>query len=161
MLKNTVILATISFLILPWAMTEKVYADFSATDGTYFCNVNDLTVEKSGYSYLIFQENRYWASETPEDIATNILNGNYSKMLDDLGRTYHCLKDNGINPDSVDTMPSYLIIGLNLAKEQNPEKFAEVAPNFSNYVPVPEFGSFAALMIVISVIGVIVISRKF
>jgi hypothetical protein len=82
-------------------------------------------------------------------------------MLDDLGRTYHCLKDNGINPDSVATMPSYLIIGLNLAKEQNPEKFAEVAPNFSNYVPVPEFGSLAALMIVISVIGVIVISRKF
>lgn len=159
-MKSIVIFSIVLLLILPLLLTVRAYADFNATDNTYFCNSKDLTIEKNGYLYLLTQEDRYWSSETPQDIATNILNTNYSLMLDNLGKTYHCLKDNGVDPDSVGTLPSYLLDGFNLAKQQNPDKFAQVAPNFSQYVPVPEFGTLVGLVIVLSVIGVVIVSRR-
>ncbi len=81
-------------------------------------------------------------------------------MLNHLGQAYHCLKDNNIDPDSVTKIPPYLLQGLNLAKEQNPEKFAQIAPDFSNYVPIPEFGTLAGMIVAISIIGVLIVSRK-
>ncbi len=159
-MKNIVIFVTLAFLISPFVLTGKGYADFNATDNTYFCNSKDLTIEKNGYAYLLTQEDRYWSSESPSDIATNILNTNYSLMLDNLGKTYHCLKDNGIDPDSIGTLPSYLLDGLNMAKQQNPEKFEKFAPNFYQYVPVPEFGSLSGLIIILSIFSVLLISRK-
>ena len=159
MLKYTVLALTI--VILPLILTGKAFADYNVSNGEYFCNSSDLTVEKSGYSYLIYQENRYWYGEAPQDIAASILKVNYSKMLDEMGKSYHCLKDNGVDPDSVAIIPPYLLDGMNMAKEQNPEKFSQVAPNFANYVPVPEFGPLAGIIIVISIVGVIVISTRF
>ena len=158
-LKSAALVVTI-LVILPLILTGKAFADYNATTGAYFCNSGDLTIEKSGYSYLIYQENRYWEGEIPQDIATNILKMEYSKMLDDLGKTYHCLKENGVDPDSVTPMPTYLLDGLNMAKAQNPEKFAQVAPNFATFVPVPEFGTLSEMVIIISIIGIIIISRS-
>lgn len=81
-------------------------------------------------------------------------------MLDNLGKSYQCLKENNIDLDSVAKIPPYLLDGLNLAKEQNPEKFAQIAPSFSQYVPVPEFGTIVGMIVAISIIGAIVISRR-
>jgi predicted secreted protein with PEFG-CTERM motif len=160
-LKDTVILAVLIIVISPLILVGNAFADFNATTGMYFCNTKDLKIEKNGYSYFIYQEDRYWAGERPEDIAATILKTSYSStMLDNLGKAYHCLKDNNIDPDSVQKIPTYLLQGLNLAKEQNPEKFSQIAPSFSDYVPVPEFGAFADMIIAISVIGVIVISKR-
>lgn len=153
------IILFLSFLVFPLMMTSA-YADYNTTYNTYFCNSKDLTIEKSGYSYLIYQENRYWESQSPSDIATNVLKGESTRMLDDLGKSYHCLQSNGIDPNSVAVIPQYLIDGVNLAKQQNPEKFAQVVPNFADYVPVPEFGPVTGIIVVISIIGSIIISRK-
>lgn len=156
-----ILLITI-LVISPTILTEKAFADFNATNGAYFCNTKDLAIEKSGYSYFIYQENRYWFGERPEDIAATILKTNYgSGMLNHLGQEYQCLKDNGIDPDSVAQIPPYLLQGLNLVKEQNPEKFSQIAPDFSNYVPVPEFGTLAGMIAVISIMGVLIVSKKF
>ena len=161
LLNNIVILIVLVLVISPFIVSRNAFADFNATNGTYFCNSNDLNAEKNGYSYFIYQENRNWDGESPQDIATTILKTGYSStMLDNLGKAYHCLKDNNIDPDSVQIIPSYILQGLNLAKEQNPEKFAQIAPSFSDYVPVPEFGTLAGVIIIISMIGVMVISRR-
>ncbi len=154
------IILLVASLVLPFVLTDRAYADYNATYGTYFCNSSDLAVERSTYSYLIYQENRYWDSQTPNDIAVNVLRGDSSRMLDDLGKAYHCLKSNGVDPNSVAVIPSYLIEGMNLAKQQNPERFAEVVPNFSDYVPVPEFGQSVGIIAAISTIGTIIFSRK-
>ncbi len=156
------ILSITVLIIFPMILAENAFADFNATNGAYFCNTKDLAIEKSGYSYFIYQENKYWFGERPEDIAATILKTSYSStMLNHLGQAYHCLKDNNIDPDSVEKIPSYLLQGLNLAKEQNPEKFAQIAPDFSNYVPIPEFGTLAGMIVAISTIGVLIVSRKF
>lgn len=161
-MKITGILTITILIISPLMLTEKAFADFNATNGAYFCNTKDMKVEKSSYSYFIYQENKYWFGERPEDIAATLLKTNYSSnMLNNLGKVYHCLKDNNIDPDSVEKIPSYLLDGLNLAKEQDPEKFAQIAPDFSNYVPVPEFGTLAGMIVAISIIGVLIVSRKF
>ena len=161
LLKHIVMISVIILVISPLVGSRYAFADFNATTGMYFCNTSDLTVEKSGYSYFIYQENKYWNGERPEDIAATLLKTSYSStMLDNLGRAYHCLKENNIDPDSVEKIPPYLLEGLNLAREQNPEKFAQIAPSFSDYVPVPEFGTLAGMIIVISIIGVILVSKR-
>ncbi len=142
-------------------LTEKAYADYSATDGTFFCNSNDLTIEKSDYSYLVYQENKYWYGEAPQDIAATLLKMGYSKTLDDLGKTYNCLKSNGVEPNSVTPIPQYLLAGLDAAKAQDPAKFAQVAPNFSNYVPVPEFGPLVTIVTMASIAAAILVSKRF
>ncbi|MDC8451516.1 MAG: PEFG-CTERM sorting domain-containing protein [Candidatus Nitrosotalea sp.] len=161
MLKRILFFSALALGVSPLVISSTAFADFNATTGMYFCNVQDLSVEKSGYSYFIYQEDRYWGGERPQDIAATILKTNYSStMLDNLGKSYQCLKENNIDPDSVAKIPPYLLDGLNLAKEQNPEKFAQIAPSFSQYVPVPEFGTIAGMIVVISIIGAIVISRR-
>lgn len=150
-----------ALVISPLVIYSNAFADFNATTGMYFCNAQDLSIEKSGYSYFIYQEDRYWGGERPQDIAATILKTSYSStMLDNLGKSYQCLKENNIDPDSVAKIPPYLLDGLNLAKEQNPEKFAQIAPSFSQYVPIPEFGTITGMIVAISIIGVIVISRR-
>ena len=162
LLKNIVIISVIVLVISTLVGYRYAFADFNATTGMYFCNTSDLTVEKSGYSYFIYQENRYWNGERSEDIAVTLLKTSYSStMLDNLGKAYHCLKENNIDPDSVEKIPPYLLEGLNLAREQNPEKFAQIAPSFSDYMPVPEFGTLAGVITVISIIGVIIISKRY
>ena len=161
MLKRIFYFSALALAISPLVLSSNAFADFNATTGMYFCNAQDLDVEKSGYSYFIYQEDRYWGGERPQDIAATILKTSYSStMLDNLGKSYQCLKENNINPDSVAKIPPYLLEGLNLAKEQNPEKFAQIAPSFSQYVPVPEFGTIACMIVAISIIGVIVISKR-
>lgn len=145
---------------MTFLLTDKAYADYNATDGTFFCNNSDLTIEKSDYSYLVYQENKYWEGSAPQDIAATLLKMGYSKTLDDLGKTYDCLKSNGIDPDSVTAIPSYLLDGLDMAKSQDPSGFAQVAPNFSNYVPVPEFGPLVTIVAVVSIMTVILISKR-
>ena len=160
MLKVILFLA-LALVVSPLVLSSNAFADFNATTGMYFCNAKDLAIEKSGYSYFIYQEDRYWGDERPQDIAATILKTSYSStMLDNLGKSYQCLKENNVDPDSVAKIPPYLLEGLNLAKEQNPEKFAQIAPSFSQYVPVPEFGTIAGMIVVISIIGAIVISRR-
>ncbi len=160
-LKNVIILPLLVLVISPLIISEDAFADFNATNGTYFCNTHDISVEKSGYSYFIYQEDRYWGGERPEDIAATLLKTSYSStMLDNLGKAYHCLKENNIDPDSVEKIPPYILQAMNLAKEQNPEKFAQIAPSFSDYVPVPEFGTLAGMIVVMSIIGVIIISKR-
>lgn len=160
-LKSIIILPLLALVIFPLVISENAFADFNATTGMYFCNTHDLSVEKSGYSYFIYQEDRYWGGERPEDIAATLLKTSYSStMLDNLGNAYHCLKENNIDPDSVEKIPPYLLQGLNLAREQNPEKFAQIAASFSDYVPVPEFGTLAGMIAAISIIGVIIISKR-
>ena len=154
-------MAVLIIVISPLVLIGNAFADFNATTGMYFCNTKNLIVEKNGYSYFIYEENRYWDGESPKDIAATMLKTSYgSTMLDNLGKAYHCLKDNNIDPDSVQKIPTYLLQGLNLAKEKDPEKFSQIAPSFSDYVPIPEFGAFAGMIIAISVIGVIVISKR-
>jgi hypothetical protein len=161
LMKNIIIVPILVLVISPLIISANAFADFNATNGMYFCNTKDLNAEKSGYSYFIYQENRYWYGEMPEDIAATILKTNYgSTMLDNLGKAYQCLKENNIDPDSVEKIPPYLLQGLNLAKEQDPEKFAQFAPSFSDYVPVPEFGTLAGMIAAISIIGVVIISRR-
>lgn len=161
MLKRILFFSALALVIFPLAISSNAFADFNATTGMYFCNAQDLSVEKSGYSYFIYQEDRYWGGERPQDIAATILKTSYSStMLDNLGKSYQCLKENNIDPDSVAKIPPYLLEGLNLAKEQNPEKFAQIAPSFSQYVPVPEFGTIASMIVAISIIGAIVISKR-
>ena len=160
MLKVIFFLA-LALVVSPLVLSSNAFADFNATTGMYFCNAHDLSIEKSGYSHFIYQEDRYWGGERPQDIAATILKTRYSStMLDNLGKSYQCLKENNVDPDSVAKIPPYLLEGLNLAKEQNPEKFAQIAPSFSQYVPVPEFGMMAGMIVAISIIGVIVISKR-
>ena len=148
-------------VISPLILAGNAFADFNATTGLYFCNSEDLNAEKNGYSYFIYQENRYWEGESPQDISATILKTGYSStMLDNLGKAYQCLKDNNIDPDSVQLIPSYILQGLNLAKEQNPDKFTQIAPSFSDYVPVPEFSTLVGIIMFISTIGGIVISKR-
>ena len=160
-LKKIIIPSILFLVISPLVMSGNAFADFNATNGKYFCNSKDLDAERYGYSYFIYQENRYWEGERPEDIAATLLKTSFSStMLDNLGKAYHCLKENNIDPDSVQKIPTYLLQGLNLAKQQNPEKFAQIAPDFANYVPVPEFGTLAGVITAISIIGVIIISKR-
>lgn len=161
MLKSILYFLTLVLVIFSLVIPSNAFADFNTTTGMYFCNAQDLGIEKSGYSYFIYQEDRYWGGERPQDIAATILKTNYSStMLDNLGKSYQCLKENNVDPDSVAKIPPYLLEGLNLAKTQNPEKFAQIAPSFSQYVPVPEFGTIAGMIAAISIIGVIAISRR-
>lgn len=161
LLKRIIILPVLVLIISPLIIAGNAFADFNATNGNYFCNTGDLSIEKSGYSYLVYQENRYWGGERPEDIAATLLRSSYSStMLDNLGKAYHCLKENNIDPDSVEKIPPYLLEGLNLAEAQNPEKFAQITQSFSDYVPVPEFGTLAGMVVIISIIGVIIVSKR-
>jgi hypothetical protein len=161
LLKNIIIVPVLVLIISPLVIAGNAFADFNATNGRYFCNTADLSIEKSGYSYLIYQEDRYWGGERPEDIAATLLRNSYSStMLDNLGMAYHCLKENNINPDSVEKIPPYLLEGLNLARAQNPEKFAQITQSFSEYVPIPEFGTLAGAIIATSIIGAIIVSKR-
>src|SRR5579864_9535833 len=118
LLKSIIIFPVLVLIISPLIVSQSAYADFNATNGMYFCNTKDLNAEKSGYSYFVYQENRYWYGESPEDISATILRTNHgSMMLDNLGKSYHCLVENNIDPDSVEKIPAYLLQGLNLAKE--------------------------------------------
>ncbi|HET7337344.1 MAG TPA: PEFG-CTERM sorting domain-containing protein [Candidatus Nitrosotalea sp.] len=158
---KVIFFVALALVVSPLVLSSNAFADFNATTGTYFCNAHDLSIEKSGYSYFIYQEDRYWGGERPQDIAATILKTSYSStMLDNLGKSYQCLKENNVDPDSVARIPPYLLEGLNLAKEQNPEKFAQIAPSFSQYVPVPEFGTIASMIVAISIIGAIIISKR-
>jgi predicted secreted protein with PEFG-CTERM motif len=161
-MKITSILLITVIILFPMLLTGKASADFNATNSEYFCNTKDLTIEKSGYSFFIYQENRYWSGESPQDIASTLLKTNHeSPMLNNLGKAYHCLKDNHIDPNSIEKIPPFLLQGLDLAKKQDPVKFAQIAPDFDNYVPIPEFGTLAGMIVAISIMSVLIVSRKY
>ncbi len=71
-----------------------------------------------------------------EDLHAHLAQGQgYQKMI----TIENCFENHGINPDDIAHMNS----------------------NLSQVVAVPEFGSLAVMIIAISIIGVIVISRRF
>lgn len=148
-------------IVSPVAFSGQVFADFNATTREYFCNSSDLKSEKSGYSYFAYQENKYWMGTSPQDIAATLLKSSYpSTMLDNLGRSYHCLKENNIDPDSIAKILPEILQGLNLAKEQDPVRFSQIAQSFDSYVPVPEFGPLAGLVVILSIISILFVSRR-
>lgn len=154
-------LAVLAVVVLLSTFAAKSFGDFNATTGAYFCNAKDLKVEESGYSYFVYQENRYWSGERPEDIAATLLKTDYSSnMLNNLGKAYHCLSDNGIDPDSVARIPPELLQGLDMAKQQDPEKFSQIASDFDRYVPVPEFGP-ATAVIAAALVMALLVSKRF
>ncbi len=159
-MKITIILIIFALVVSPLVFTESAFADYNITTKTYSCNP-DILVAKSDYSYFVYQENKYWSGERPEDIAVTLLKSTYpSIMLDNLGLAYHCLKENNIDPDSVAKMQPELLQGFYLAKQQDPVKFAGIAPDFDSYVPVPEFGPLAGMVTALSILALVLVSKR-
>jgi hypothetical protein len=159
-MKISIILTIFVLVVSPMIFTGSAFADYNAGTKTYSCNP-DILVAKSDYSYFVYQENKYWSGERPEDIAATLLKSTYpSMMLDNLGLAYHCLKENNIDPDSVARIPPELLQGFYIAKQQDPVKFAGIVPDFDRYVPVPEFGPLAGMITVLSILAVVLVSKR-
>ncbi len=152
----------ISVLILsPAILAEKAFAQYNTTTKEYSCNGSDIQASRSDYSYFVYQVNKYWSGERPEDIAATLLKSTYpSPMLTNLGISYQCLKSINIDPDSVAKIQPEVLQGLYVAKQQDPVKFVQIAPDFDANVPIPEFGPLAGLIIVISTVAMITISKR-
>jgi hypothetical protein len=159
-MKIAIILTIFALVASPMIFTESAFADYNAMTKTYSCNP-DIQVAKSDYSYFVYQENKYWSGERPEDIAATLLKSTYpSIMLNNLGLAYHCLKESNIDPDSVPKIPPELLQGFHMAKQQDPVKFAWIAPDFDSYVPVPEFGPLAGVITVLSILAVVLVYKR-
>ncbi|MDE1725020.1 MAG: hypothetical protein KGH76_03870 [Thaumarchaeota archaeon] len=152
----------ISVLIAsPVILAEKAFAEYNTTTKEYSCNSSDMQASKSDYSYFVYQVNKYWSGERPEDIATTILKSTYpSPMLINLGISYQCLQSINIDPDSIAKIQPEVLQGLYMAKEQDPVKFSQIAPDFDTNVPIPEFGPLAGLIIAMSTVAMLVFSKR-
>lgn len=146
-------------LIAIFTINNHVYADYHS-DGTWFCNPNNLYFEKIDYEINVGQLDGMYKEYTAQEISNRILN-DFPTRLEEIGKRAHCLRDNGIDPSSVATIDPHVLEGVNYVAQHNPEKLVQVAPEFAKYVPIPEFGSLAGMITAISIIGVITISRKF
>ena len=79
-------------------------------------------------------------------------------FVDQLGQTAGCLYEtHHINPDSVASFSDKAQAVLSY----DMEKLIGVAPELADYATVPEFGSLVSVTMIVSVLGVILIHRKF
>lgn len=151
-----VIIIAIAFLLIPVGMT---HADIK--DGEYFCNSENKEIAIQEYYQSVEKFNKvinanyvHLEGLTPEILAKNLVN----PTVTDIENKAKCLKDNfGIEPDSVikfsDESQEVLMA--------NPISLMKYAPELSNYATVPEFGSIAMLILVISVISIVIFTRRF
>lgn len=136
-----------------------VHADYGSGN-KWFCNTDRPEFEKNDYESSVIGYN---------DITKIFVANNQGKSLKGLGDHFigeglerigqkaACLKEvHGIEPDSVATFSPE----VQEVFSANMDKLIETAPTLVNYATVPEFGSIAMLILIISIIGVMISTRK-
>ena len=151
---------SIIFSLILLSSTSLVYADYRL-DGSWFCNSERPEFEKADYKKSITSWNditsRYFESHPGMNMAEK---GNYLIYdgLQRVGQKAACLKEvHGIEPDSV----AMFSPEIQEVFKNNMDKLIETAPALVKYATVPEFGSIVMLIMIISIIAVIVSTRKF
>jgi hypothetical protein len=128
-----------------YAISGSIQKSCYTTDYEYIDATGNHFISDVGEQYQ-FLVNAYNAavnaikSSNPtislEDLHTHLAQGQgYQKMI----TIENCFESHGINPDDI----------------------AHMNPNLSQVVAVPEFGPLAALVVTTSIIGVLIISRRF
>ena len=153
-----IILVLFSLILLgPVGIT---YADYGE-GGKWFCNDLRPEFEKNDYKDLVRGFNNIAEQYfTKDPKATMSEKGDYliSQGLESIGQQAACIKDvHGIDPDSVAMFSPEVqeVFSYNMGK------LIETAPTLVANATVPEFGSIVLLIMVISIIAVIVSTRKF
>ncbi len=122
------------------------YADTNSS-GNYFCNTNNLDLEKQGYLAQVDKINKnlqfYTAefpSASPEEESKYLLADDQDLNL--AGKMAECLATNNIQPDSIAQFGEMTqqIMSYDLPK------LSQIAPELVKYSTVPEFGTAAALI---------------
>ena len=135
-------------LVLGYVLNNPVYGAFDE-QGKYYCNAGNLELEKIIYraavsklddaidSYLSLEPN-----PTPQQLRDFIVyskSGTVESTFQIMNEAQSCLSSNGIDPMSI-ASPISLV---------------------SHKAFAPEFGSLARLTVLVSIIGVVIITRRF
>ncbi len=130
-----------------FAFSNHAYGAFD-NRGNYYCNPGNIELEKTIYkasvnrlneevdSYLSLNPSSTYAQL--QDDVIHASSGTTEPTYDIMTKAQACLVSNGIDPQSI----------------ASPISFAK-----NSYAP--EFGTLARLVVLVSIIGVIVISRRF
>lgn len=131
-------------------------------DGKWFCNIElaAKNIESEGYAKFIDRMNNAyssWSYENPDATMDDKTDYLIRGGLEGLGKKAECLSVyHNVDPDDV----AMLSPEIREVLEQYPDKLNEVAPTLVKYTTVPEFGSIALLILIISIVGVMISTRK-
>jgi len=129
-------------------LDNPVYGSFDVS-GNYYCNPSNIELEKTIYkaaveklnyeidSYLSLEPNP--TAQQLQDFIVHSRSGTLEPTFQIMNEAQSCLTSSGIEPQSVAT-PISLI---------------------SQKAYAPEFGTFAMLVVLVSIIGVVIITRRF
>ena len=135
-------------LVSSYFLNNFAYGAFDS-DGKYYCNPGNIELEKIIYkaavnklndavdSYLSLEPNP--TAQQLQDFIVHSRSGTLEPTFQIMNEAQSCLTSNGIEPQSVAT-PISLI---------------------SQKAYAPEFGTFAMLVVLVSIIGVVIITRRF
>lgn len=137
-----------SIVVLVFAFSNPAYGAFDK-NGNYYCDPSNLGLEKIIYKSAVNKLNDEvdsYLSLTPDpvyqqfqDYITHASSGSTEPIYDIMTKSQACLASNNIDPISI-AQPISVVSTVGYG---------------------PEFGTLATLVVLISVIAVIVITRKF
>jgi len=135
-------------LVLAYVLNNPVYGAFDE-QGKYYCNASNIELEKIIYKAAVNKLNdaidSYLSLEpnpTPQQLHDFIIHsksGTVEPTFQIMNEAQSCLSSNGIDPMSI-ASPISLV---------------------SHKAFAPEFGSLARLTVLVSIIGVVIITRRF
>ena len=135
-------------LVLAYLLNNPVYGAFDE-QGKYYCNASNIELEKIIYKAAVNKLNdaidSYLSLEpnpTPQQLHDFIIHsksGTVEPTFQIMNEAQSCLSSNGIDPMSI-VSPISLV---------------------SHKAFAPEFGSLARLTVLVSIIGVVIITRRF
>ena len=135
-------------LVLAYLLNNPVYGAFDE-QGKYYCNAGNIELEKIIYKAAVNKLNdaidSYLSLEpnpTPQQLHDFIIHsksGTVEPTFQIMNEAQSCLSSNGIDPMSI-ASPISLV---------------------SHKAFAPEFGSLARLTVLVSIIGVVIITRRF
>jgi len=130
--------------------------------GRYFCNPENMFIEKDNYMGKIFNYNltlEYFkvrhSNASIEELNDYMLT--QSRHIKEIGESAKCLTENNVDPETVAKLSEEVKEVL----MYDPEILVDIAPNFVEYVEVPEFYEITMMVLASGIIGIVVMSRKF
>ncbi len=128
--------------------------------GEWFCNSQRPEFERNDYESTIEKFNHLSLIYLKNNVGISLEEkGDYliGDSLDVIGKKAICLKEvGGIDPDSVEKFSPE----VQEVFSANMDKLIETSPALVQYATIPEFGSIVMLILIISIVGVMISTRK-
>ena len=160
-MKPVTIVAILFVLIFSIVVTDT-YGNIDGATGKYFCDATRLNIEERNYTEAVKNINdaqEVYKIRNP-DVSLDKMNDYLVKQVNanELNTKVKCLAEtHGVDPDSV----AQFTPEVKEVFSYNIERLYVVAPDLVKYATVPEFGTMTMLILVSSITGIAIISRKF